>query len=366
MKRHLVLVVALAALGLAGVSLFLFRGEGTTSHREEEHSTAWLGKLENRLNQLETRLKDALARLEGLPSSPTSYERRGSPEGAQLAASDLQDEIAKLGTGMNDLSYRIQALEEKDPINRGYTFLSSENAQLRLEGIKSLRRLAQFDPGARKAIRDMLNDPNERVRQEAADALGDLGDKEAAPLLARMLGDPDAGVREKAIDALGKVGASEAGASIAQLLSDPSGDVRKEAADVLGRLKAREGTNALLQALTDSNEDVRGEAIASLGEVGAVEAVPYLKQMYETNPGRHLIRLITALRALGDEGPFQQEVVRLSQVALSSDDARAREEAVQTLSRFAREEARDVFTQALQDPSDRVRREAERGLRGRD
>lgn len=395
MKRHLVLAIAVAALGLAAVNLFSFRGEGTASDREEEGSAVWLSKLKNRVDQLEARLKDASARLDGLSSLPASYESPKGPEGGDEAAAEQAGEIAGLRSQMSALAYRVQALEE-DPVNRGYTFLNSESAQLRLEGINSLRRLARFDLAAREAIRNMLRDPSGRVREEAADAVGDLGDREAAPLLAQMLGDPDGSVREEAVDslgklgateasasivqmlgdpdadvreeaivALGKFGATEAGASIAQMLGDPQADVRQEAADVLGRLRAREGTDALIQALNDSDGDVRGEAIASLGEVGAVEAVPYLRDMYERNPGRDVIRLVTALRALGDEEPFQQEVQRFSGVALSSDDARARGQAVQMLSRFAREEAQDVFTQALQDPSDRVRREAERALRRR-
>lgn len=296
---------------------------------------------------------------------------------------------------MNELLYRMQALEE-DPINRGYTYVTSENAELRRQGIAALRRFAPFDPAAREAIRNLLYDPNQRVRMEATDALGDLGDREAAPLVAemlsdsdpgvrreaidsfadwghreaaplisRMLNDPDANVRREAIVALGTLGASEAAAEIAQLLSDSSDRVREQAADALGRLKAGQGTAALLQALSDSNDEVRGEAIASLGEIGAVQALPYLRDMYNRDPGRHRIRLVTALRSLGDAEPFRQEVQRLSQVALSGDDARARAQSVRSLSWFAREEARDVFRQALQDPSEWVRREAERALRRR-
>jgi len=375
--------------------MFFFRREDTTSDREAEGSEVWLSKLENRLAQLEMRLNDALAQFDGFSSPPASYQVAKSPEGEQEGASDLPGEIVRLRSQISAFSYRIQALEE-DPVKRGYTYLGSENPALRLEGINALRRIAQFDPAAREAIRDMLNDPSERVRREATDALGDLGDKEAAPLMAQMLSDADPGVRREAIDsfadwghkeaapliaqmlgdadanvrreaivALGTLGAGESSASIAQLLSDPSDQVREQAADVLGRLKARDGTTALLQALNDSNNEVRGEAIASLGEIGAVEALPYLRDIYQRDPGRQLIRLVTAMRSLGDEQPFQQEVQRLSGVALSSDDVRARSQAVQMLSWFARGESRDVFTQALEDPSERVRREAERALRRR-
>jgi HEAT repeat protein len=211
----------------------------------------------------------------------------------------------------------------------------------------------------------LLSDPDAGVRWEAIDSFADWGYREAAPLITQMLKDPEANVRREAIVALGTLRAGEAGAEIAQLLSDSSEQVRREAADVLGRLRAREGTTALLRALSDSNENVRGEAIASLGEVGAVEAIPYLREIYENNPGRNLVRVVGALRTLGDEQPFRQEVDRLSQVALSGGDGRARGRAVQMLSWFARDEAREVFTRLLKDPDGGVRREAERALRRR-
>ena len=395
MTRHLVWVVALAAFVVAMVNMFSFRREDISSHQEAEGSGIQLSELNDRLDRLEMRLNDALTHLEGFSSPPASRQEAVSPQGGEQAGPNLSGEIVRLRSQISAFSYRLQALEQ-DPVNRGYTYLGSENPALRLEGINALRRIAQFDPATREAIRSMLNDPSERVRREAADALGDLGDKEsaplmaqmlndadpgvrreaidsfadwghkeAAPLIAQMLGDPDANVRREAVVALGTLGAAEASPTIAQLLSDSSDQVREQAADVLGRLKAREGTAALLQVLNDSNDEVRGEAIASLGEIGAVEALPYLRDMYDRSPGRHLIRLVGALRALGDEEPFRQEVQRLSQVALSSDDTRARGRAVQMLSWFAREEARDVFTRALEDPSDRVRREAERALRRR-
>lgn len=396
MRRHIVLVIAVAALLLAGVNLLFFRGERTSvpeePRPERKDSGTRVVELARRLDQLEGRLADALAHLEGSSSLSASGEGAEGAEKAEEATTDALGEIARLGFQISDLSRRIEALEE-DPINRGYIYATSESAVLRREGINALKQFAGSDPAAREAIRNLLYDPNERVRREAADALGDLGDRESAGLMAELLSDPDAGVRREAIDtfadwgyreasplvarmlndpqadvrreairALSTLNASEAGNEIARLLSDPSDGVREEAADVLGELKARESTTALLQALNDGNEEVRGEAIASLGEVGAVEAIPYLKDMYQRDPGRHRLRLITAMRALGDEAPFQQEVQRLSGAALSSESPEARRGAIRTLSGFARREAREVFTQALEDPNDSVRREAQRAL----
>ncbi|MBN1461689.1 MAG: HEAT repeat domain-containing protein, partial [Armatimonadetes bacterium] len=107
-----------------------------------------------------------------------------------------------------------------------------------------------------------------------------------------------------------------------------------------------------------------GQAIAALGEIGAREAAAQLRQLYDIDPGRHRIRLIRALQQLGDEAPLRQEIGRLSETALGSADARARRQAVQTLSWLAREQAQETFRRALEDPDEAVRREAERALRG--
>jgi HEAT repeat protein len=71
----------------------------------------------------------------------------------------------------------------------------------------------------------------------------------------------------------------------------------------------------------------------------------------------------TAIASAGTVAPpFRQEVDRLSQAAIADPSASARRQAVEDLARIAREEARDVFTQALQDTSSLVRRQALRAL----
>jgi len=395
MRKDILVTGAVAAVVLAAIALFFFRREGAPPDRNEQSYTFQLTKLRDRLDHLEMRMDEVLDRLEGDAAPPTRAETAEASDRREEPAPDVNDEIARLLAQINNLFYRIRALEE-DPINRGYTFVNSENADLRREGINALKRFAASDPAAREAIRRLLRDSSARVRMDAVDALGDLGDRDSAPLMTEMLNDPDPDVRREAVDsfadwghkessalitrmlsdgdanvrreaivALGTLGASDASAQIAQLLSDSSPGVRQQAADSLGVLKARGATAGLVQALNDSNEEVRGEAIAALGEAGAVEALPYLRDIYERNPGRHMIRLVGAMRTLGDEGPFRQEVQRLSGVALSGSDERARAEAIQTLSWFARDESRDVFTKAIGDSSGWVRREAERALRSR-
>ncbi len=367
MVKHVIASSLITMLIMTALFMTVFRPAPPGPYTAADTASVWLERLEERLDSLQQRL-DNTERDFGRPVAAVYVDEEsedpGTGESAETKpAVTLADELAKLRSSVNDLGYRVQTLEE-DPINRGYAFLQSENPELRREGIRSLQRLARFDPAARQALREMLGDPNPRVRQQAIDAVGDLGDKEAIPLLVDLLSNGDAENRREAIQNLGKLGAKDAGAAIAELLSDSSDRVRREAADVLGRLKAKEALPGLLQALSDKNEDIRGEAIASLGEIGAREAAPLLRQLYDSNPGRHRTRLVQALRSLGDNAPFKQEVQRLSETALTNEDTRARGRAVQMLSWFARQEARDVFLKLREDPNEWIRREAERALRG--
>ena len=60
----------------------------------------------------------------------------------------------------------------------------------------------------------------------------------------------------------------------------------------------------------------------------------------------------------------REDAKEAEQVALSGADEKARADAIKVLRKYARESHRDVFTQALNDPSPGVRREAEKALQG--
>jgi HEAT repeat protein len=201
------------------------------------------------------------------------------------------------------------------------------------------------------------------VREQTAQVLRDLGDKESAPEMMELLADSEATIRNRAVQALTAMDASDAVPALAERLSsDQDARVRVSAADGLGRLKSSQATESLLKALKDQSEAVRGEAIASLGEVGAKEAAPQLREIYDQDPGRNRMRLVLALKALGDEVPLQKEVQRLSQLVEKDADALIRRQAIRDLALLARDSAQQVFSQALLDPNPIVRREAERVL----
>ncbi len=366
--------VAAAVLAAAAIALLAFLGNAPREQAPDDR----ILELTERLTSLETAL--ASLKKPPPPSRVDAAAGPGSGKNQDPAAPAPQDgsaatdreppseeepSLASIQDQIDVLSERLEGLEQ-DPVQRGYAFISSESDDLRREGIRELRRLGRFDPEARSAIRQLLGDPSAKVRAEALEALGmELKDKESVPEILELLGDREAAIRRRAVAALGAIGVPEAGPAIAHELADADERVREQAADVLGTLKTREAAESLLGALQDSSEAVRGEAIASLGEIGARSAAPALREIYNSSPGQHRMRLVLALRTLGDEQPFRMEIARLSKTAAGDPDEQRRRRAVEWLADLARREAQPVLEQALQDPSSLVREAAQRILRKR-
>ncbi|MGQ9592023.1 MAG: HEAT repeat domain-containing protein [Planctomycetota bacterium] len=376
MPRQTIWMAACLGFAIFSAALALILFQGGAGPRTSLDAFSSIQVLHGRLDGIEDRLEARLAGLEEemrlwpQPVAAAGDARLresgggGRPEETARvpeAAGDSDGTLAQVLSRLDDLERRVRGLEE-DPIQRGFTFLQSQNAELRRQGIRTLGRIARSDPQALAAIRQMLQDPDAETRRVALETLAGVGDKESASLVAGLLADQNPAVRRGAVEALGRLGAASAGADIAWLLKDPDAGVRERAADVLGRLKAKEGAEFLMEALKDPNDEVRGQAIASLGEIGAKEAIPLLRELFAKDPGRQRFRVINALKALGDTEAFREEVRRISAVALGAEDERARREALRTLGWVARDASRDVFRRALEDPSERVREEARRAL----
>jgi len=284
--------------------------------------------LDGRLRRLETEMA-RLPRPAEAPATPVKPDGQAAEDPDAVDEKPDKETLASLRAEVDTLAQRVAGLES-DPIERAFSYVDSQSDELRRRGAKSLAKVARFDAEAKLAIHSLLRDPEARVRLQAVKALGKIGDKESAPQLAELLA------------------------------SDTDASVRREAADILGQLKASAGAASLVKALSDSNADVQGEAIASLGEIGAREAVPDLRALYDGDPGPHRLRLILALKTLGDDAPFRAEVDRLSHIALGGAEEKARIGAIEDLGRIARRESSAVFARALEDPSPIVRQRAGR------
>ena len=354
-----VFCASMSALGVVALMVIAYQlGQG----RNGDTSEAFRAVIGERLASLDG-IAERLGRLEEDVASLHDAPSEDALDGAGETAPDADGRWAAVQSTLSTLQLRIKGLEE-DPVRRGYSFIESEDAEMRREGVNILRRVARFDPEARAAIRALLSDPSSRVREQAAQKLRDLKDKASAPQMVALLADPYARARFRAIQALGAMEAHEAAPEIGRnLISDPDDQVRRAAADVLGRLKSPAATEFLTEALKDRNEAVRGQAIASLGETGATSAAPLLRAIYDEDPGSHRRRLVLALKSLGDEVPLQREVGRLADLVTSAADEGVRQRAIRELRILDRDSSQEIFSRALEDPSPRVRREAEKALR---
>jgi HEAT repeat protein len=332
------------------------------------------------LAAIEERLEERVAAIEA-----RLLMDRGAARGADLEASDPadgeppdplaetvspDDRVARLERRMDDLELRFRAAGD-DPVLRGHTYLESQSARMRAQGIELLARFARSDPEARRAIRAMLHDADADVRRRAVEALASARDRESVTEILSLLGDANSGVRQEAIDALDELleGAedpaalADAAAAVLPSLADPDRRLRETAAETLGDLRAREGVPHLLRLLADPEGDVRENAVEALGEIGDPAAVPALRELYARSEGDDALRVALSLQELGDPSAMAAETARLREIALASPDPESREDAVEFLADHGAAFHRDVFERALADPHPDVREQAEQGLR---
>lgn len=100
--------------------------------------------------------------------------------------------------------------------------------------------LAKYGEKASAAVPELLkllSSPEVSIRENAVNALGRIGEKEAVPSLLPLLNDPAWTVRRHTILALGEIGDPSSLRPIEKLLKDPDGLVRKAAQETVRKLK---------------------------------------------------------------------------------------------------------------------------------
>lgn len=110
-----------------------------------------------------------------------------------------------------------------------------------------------------------LEHTDDRVREEAARTLGDLGDSRSSEALIQRLSDPDIDVRFAAAEALGKLKSQSAQKSLVRLTNtDDDPDVRAAAAAALGDIELPGAIAPLMEQLEHTDRFVRQAAISAL------------------------------------------------------------------------------------------------------
>ena len=159
--------------------------------------------------------------------------------------------------------------------------LSHKDVTIRVEASRILGELK--DPRAGEKLCKALQSWNELVRWSAAEALANIGSKEAMDCLKKAASDPAWGVRRAVAIALGKATTQkdEALPLLAQLAKDFHPLVRSAAAKALGKLGNPEAEASLLPLLQDPHPQVRAEAVWALGRTGGEKAIAPLKGLLE-------------------------------------------------------------------------------------
>ena len=128
-----------------------------------------------------------------------------------------------------------------------------------------------------------LGDENSDVRENAAWALGEIGDVRAVEPLIKALGYWYYGVQKNAAEALGKIGDARAVEPLIRALGDHDFDVQKYAAWALGRIGDARAVEPLIRVLDDFY--VSKNAAEALGRIGVPAVEPLIRALGDSNYG---------------------------------------------------------------------------------
>lgn len=129
----------------------------------------------------------------------------------------------------------------------------------------------------------LLHDSSPLVREICAQALGYLGNTQAAPALAQaLIEDPNPEVRTRAASALTLTPGAQAVPALERAVQyDNSPRVRRFAAEALGWTGDRRAVTALMAATQDPDDEVRRLAALQLGRLQATESAGALTALFE-------------------------------------------------------------------------------------
>ena len=179
----------------------------------------------------------------------------------------------------------VEALAElKDPaaIPVLITALQDSSSSVRHEALHGLEQLK--DSRALDAVTHLLESDSWKVRNQAIDALEDFAHPDAAHSLLKALNDPHPKNRIKALDALEDQHHLDAVEAFSKSLHDEHWEVRKEAADVLGERKSPESFKALFQALRDDHHAVRSEAFDAIEDLDLPNMHDFIGELVKEHP----------------------------------------------------------------------------------
>jgi HEAT repeat protein len=160
-----------------------------------------------------------------------------------------------------------------------------------------LQGLAKAAP---ELLIDLSRDPDVRMRIFAANIMAESGDHDMAAPLLDLLEDPDENVRDAAVAGLGHLGAPEAVDRLERIATD--GDAcwtRFSAIDALGGIRGPGALGSLLRLLSEVPAELQEPVVTALGRQGSLDAVLPLIRKLQLSPALRpaVIGVLAALPA---------------------------------------------------------------------
>jgi len=179
--------------------------------------------------------------------------------------------------------------------------LTVEDSRIRRTTITALRRLRTREaiPTMSEVLTIYVRAPSQRdlpVVKTLVLALGELRAQEAVPVLMQVV-QGYVGGRSMAANALGQIGDVQAGPILVEALADRSFDLQLAALKSLGKLHYLEARPHIKQFIMDSNPRLRRAAVLTLGQLADAEDISILLSVAQ-NDSSPLVRPV-AVEALG-------------------------------------------------------------------
>lgn len=248
-------------------------------------------------------------------------------------------------------------LEKRREAERYAEYLHDPQLQLQTVG-----KLVSIGAPSVDVLKNLLRDPNARVRQLAALALGEIGEpsEAAVPDLAKLLDNQPDAVSLEAVTSLAKIGPAAVDPLI-QALSSSQPRIRLLAMRALGDIgpEAEAALPHLAEMLGDEDRNVANEAIRTLADLGP-QASDVLFSAIKSDRLETRIGAAKSLVALGrDAEPATKDLLEL----MKTDSPQATQAASQTLAAIGTP-AVEPLTALLNYPESRVQFAAISALAG--
>jgi putative membrane-bound dehydrogenase-like protein len=233
--------------------------------------------------------------------------------------------------------------------------LADPSVAVRIAAVSAVR--TTDDRAALPAVRERFKVEKEpKVRQEVALALGQMGDKEALPLLIAALRDPSnpEGVRSAALSGLETIGGKPAVEALIEALTNKEGSLKEEVqarmVAALGRFKAKEAIPAIADRLSHASAEVRVAAADALGKIGDAKlGAPKVRPALNDKAPEVRKAALNALAALKDVESIP------AMIELANDEP-TRYEGTLALAKLPDVRALQVYLRGLADRSPDLRK----------